>query len=156
MPITSRKGFKLNVLNYRAGSKRPAAAIVDANPAYVEAGVSRGRDNVSVQDDSQCTESNEKAPPASATYHENKVDEVEAWHTVENELISVKMALEVPVSSTCDLCGCDTDTPIRCGDCGSFVIYCDSCERRVHASVFHSPEIWKVSVHIIVQLIISS
>jgi len=143
-----RSGFKVNVVRHRTGHCRQQADVVDATPLPMgrpTRTIARPCDDVDtanrfveLQDESDMV-----VPPATK-YNQTTTEEVDAWRCLEEELVKVKMETEVPIINKCTICECIPDQPIRCLDCGRFVVYCNNCESEVHKSVWHKPEIWQV------------
>jgi len=153
MPITSKRGFKLDMIAQTIGKKRARKITIDATPSNISAGASVAALNSAPMDVNFCfasTEPNVDQPSSSHAnnrYRNIKSDEVDAWRAIEAELVAIRMEIDIPYTFGCSVCGVSTSTPIRCLDCGPFALYCKTCEITVHEKVFHKPDIWEVSTY---------
>lgn len=129
------KGLRLKVRSRNISSKKtrtqeirfPGVPVAYTNPEHAEA--------------RNIQEPSATAAEASCS-KKQKIEE--DWSAVRDELASVGLSLELPVSHTCSICFQHVEQPIRCLDCHSMFICCITCEQKVHKFTLHKPEIWQV------------
>jgi hypothetical protein len=148
---------KVKLVAFRSRSQRPTTSSVpllvarDPNgsmPASISDGLGLGDvygsgSGASLVIDGDCV-----SPVTEVGYYQRKQKEVSDWVSIRNDLFLAEVTRNIPCGSTCTQCGQVVEKPIRCIDCGPFVVLCDPCEVKQHVEkhLLHKPEIWEVSV----------
>ncbi|KAK6168561.1 hypothetical protein SNE40_021069 [Patella caerulea] len=82
-----------------------------------------------------------------ASYQQKKFKLLEAWCSIRDRLLSVRLEEFSPMSTTCGLCGDQDDYILKCNTCGPASYFCQQCARSGHQNVvFHDLEIWNGKV----------
>ena len=79
-------------------------------------------------------------------YSEVRAEMSSNWRLLEPDFINVEINAFNPLSYTCIVCKAHVPSIVRCLDCSTRAYYClDHWEETHRYTMFHKPEIWKVS-----------
>jgi hypothetical protein len=147
---------KMKVTTYYSRRQRPSTtSMLLPRNLLVAGGISNSISDVTdgvyssgCDQASAVIENEDLSPIAEDSYYRRKQKEVGDWESIRNDLFVAEVTRNIPCGSTCTQCGQVVDTPIRCSDCGPFVILCNLCEVKQHVEkhLLHKPEIWEVII----------
>ena len=131
-----KRSFKLKVVRYTAGNRRPRTDYVDVTPVPLQSGNS-GCVNKSpgsaepvniTESTNDAKQDNDSLVPPVGKHQQITCDEIDTWRSLEDLFLQVKMGLQVPLKSKCITCDSLVEEPIRCLDCGHNAVFCKNCE----------------------------
>ena len=147
---------KLKTVRYGVG-QRPKSALVPLTTGYNIASAAR-LNNRSVTGSSLTTENEQQQSAVTVNseksrYYERKSEDKKKWKNVLDKLITLKMSMEHPSTSTCTICHTVCEEIIRCNDCGPHTYMCNVCEETRHDNVLHKPQVFQVNARMLLLLL---
>ena len=92
----------------------------------------------------ECAPPHNTAPKPNI-YYDKRKKEVDAWQSLRSLAVDGLLERSAPVSQICIICQNYCESPIRCLQCSTTYVACESCAIKDHeARPLHSLDIWQV------------